>query len=122
MLGEITPIFLEEKLPNVRLTFHMGQHSSALAVRCGCDATDSLTARKFIGKQKKNMHGLCHFSMLKGKWQVKAGGPAESMIWLNIGTKNTLIGLGKYHIGLRYLFLGASKTAGDDQVLKKNSL
>lgn len=53
MLGEITTIFLEEKLPNVRLTFHMGQHSSALAVCCGCDATDSLTARKFIGKQKK---------------------------------------------------------------------
>ena len=53
MLGEITTIFLEEKLPNVRLTFHMGQHRSALAVCCVCDATDSLTARKLIGKQKK---------------------------------------------------------------------
>lgn len=57
-------ILLQEKLPNVRLTFHMRQHGKLSSVCCGCDATVSLTVLGTVmGKQKKKkFNGLCHLS------------------------------------------------------------
>lgn len=53
MLGEIMTIFLEEKLLNVRLTFHRRRCITLFSVRCGCDATASLNGPStVIGKQK----------------------------------------------------------------------
>jgi len=74
VLGGIMSIFVQEKLPNVRLTLHRRWHCVRTS-QCSEDVMALLST--VIGR---HIHGLCHFGMSWGRVVAEAAPLSERLI------------------------------------------